>query len=373
MTYYGRWTYKFEMAAQLGAVAALIVHETKPAAYPYAVVVNSWSRENFAIATGGHNPGFPLVPGWLQLDRARQLFAATGHDFDTLKKAALSKDFRPISLGATIDFRVHNTWREVVSHNVLAKIEGVDTKLRNEHVIYTAHWDHFGRDEKLPGSRHEQIFHGALDNASGVATLLELARGYARLPTPPKRSLLFMATTGEEQGLLGAAYYAKTPLYPLSHTLANINMDGVNPWGRTRDVEIIGYGNSTLDDMVTSIAARQGRVARPESRPELGMFYRSDHFEFAKEGVPAMYVKSRTQYVDKPADYAKQKVDEYIAHDYHKVTDTVRDDWDLAGAIEDEQLLFLLGYGVAQSDTFPQWRPGTEFKARRDATLGGSR
>lgn len=373
MTYYGRWTYKYEMAAKLGAAAAFIVHETKPAAYPYSVVVNSWARENFAIKASGHNPNFPLVPAWIHLDRARQLFAAGGYDFDALKKAALRKDFRPIPLGTKINLRVHNTWREVESHNVLAKIEDTDPALKNEYVIYTAHWDHFGRDEKLPGTKHDQIYHGALDNASGIATLLELARSFTKLAVPPKRSILFIATTAEEQGLLGAAYYVKNPLYPLSRTLADINIDGINPWGRTRDVEILGDGNSTLDDMVASLAAKQGRVARAESRPELGLFYRADHFEFAKQGVPVVYMKSRTQYIGKPGDYAKQKVDEYIVHDYHQVTDTVREDWDLSGAVEDTQLLLELGYRIAQADTYPQWKAGSEFKAKRDATLGADR
>jgi len=237
MTYYGRWTYKYEMAAKLGAAAAIIVHETKPAAYPYEVVVNSWVRENFTLKTDGPNASFPAVPAWIHLDRARDLFRAAGLDFETLKKSALSREFKPVRLGVTATIRVQNTLREIASNNVVAKIEGSDPAVKNECVVYSAHWDHFGVNDKLPGTRDQQIFHGALDNASGVAMLLELAKAYKALPAPPKRTIVFIATTGEEQGLLGAQYYVNHPLYPLHRTLANINIDGINTWGRTKDVE----------------------------------------------------------------------------------------------------------------------------------------
>jgi Zn-dependent M28 family amino/carboxypeptidase len=362
MTYYGRWTYKYEMAAKLGAAAAIIVHETKPAAYPYEVVVNSWSRENFNLKTDGPNSNFPAVPAWIHLNRARDLFRAGGFDFDTLKKSALSKDFKPVSLGVKATFQVQNSLREIASNNVVAKIEGSDPKLKNEYVVYSAHWDHFGINEKLPGTRTQQIFHGAQDNASGVATLLELAKAYKALPAPPKRTIVFIATTAEEQGLLGAQYYAHHPLYPLQRTLVDINIDGINTWGRTKDVEVIGLGQSTMDDWIKKIAAQQGRAVRPETRPELGLFYRADQFEFAKEGVPVVYLKSGKDYIGKPESYARDRVDEYIAHRYHKVTDTVRSDWNLAGAVEDTQLLFMLGYEVAQGTEFPQWKTGSEFK-----------
>ena len=362
MTYYGRWTYKYEMAAKLGAAAAIIVHETKPAAYPYEVVVNSWVRENFTLKTGGPNASFPAVPAWIHLDRARDLFRAAGLDFETLKKSALSREFKPVRLGVTATIRVQNTLREIASNNVVAKIEGSDPAVKNECVVYSAHWDHFGVNDKLPGTRDQQIFHGALDNASGVAMLLELAKAYKALPAPPKRTIVFIATTGEEQGLLGAQYYVNHPLYPLHRTLANINIDGINTWGRTKDVEIIGFGHSSMDDSVRKFAATQGRTVRPETRPELGSFYRADHFEFAKGGVPVVYVKGGRDYIGKPESYARDRVDEYIAHRYHKVTDTVRGDWNLAGAVEDAQLLLMVGYDVAQGSEFPQWKAGSEFK-----------
>jgi Zn-dependent M28 family amino/carboxypeptidase len=283
-------------------------------------------------------------------------------DFETLKKSALSKEFKPVSLGVTATFQMRNTLREIASNNVVAKIEGSDPALKNEYVVYTAHWDHFGVNDKLPGTRTQKIFHGALDNASGVAMLLELAQAYKALPAPPKRTIVFIATTGEEQGLLGAQHYVQHPLYPLHRTLANINIDGINTWGRTKDVEIIGFGHSSMDDSVKKFAATQGRTVRPETRPELGTFYRADHFEFAKAGVPVVYVKGGRDYIGKPESYARDRVDEYIAHRYHKVTDTVRSDWNLEGAVEDARLLFMVGYDVAQGSEIPQWKAGSEFK-----------
>jgi Zn-dependent M28 family amino/carboxypeptidase len=362
MTYYGRWTYKYEMAAKLGAAAAIIVHETKPAAYPYEVVVNSWARENFILKTDGPNASFPAVPAWIHLDRARDLFRAAGMDFETLKKSALSREFKPVSLGVTATFRVQNTLREIASNNVVAKIEGSAPELKNECVVYSAHWDHFGVNDKLQGTRTQRIFHGALDNASGVATLLELAKAYTALAAPPKRTIVFIATTAEEQGLLGAQYYVHHPLYPLDRTLVNINIDGINTWGRTKDVEISGFGQSSMDDSVKKFAAIQGRTVRPETRPELGLFYRADHFEFAKAGVPVVYLRGGRNYIGKPESYARDRIDEYIAQRYHKVTDTVRSDWNLEGAVEDTRLLFMVGYDVAQGSEIPRWKAGSEFK-----------
>jgi Zn-dependent M28 family amino/carboxypeptidase len=369
MTYYGRWTYKYEMAAKLGAAGALIVHETKAAAYPYEVVRNSWGRENFALQADGDNPNFPPLSGWLQLDRAKALFKAGGLDFDTLKQAALSRDFKPVPLQATLNISTENRWKTLLSNNVVAKIEGSDPTLKNEYVLYTAHWDHFGIDTSLPGSRSEQIFHGAQDNASGVAALLEVAKAYRALPKAPKRSILFVITTGEERGLLGAQYYASHPLVPLAKTLLSINVDVMNTWGRTRDVEIVGYGKSDADQLVVRAARAQGRTVRPDTKPESGRVYRSDQFEMAKVGVPEIYLKGGQDYIGKPAGYGDEKAASYTSHDYHKVTDTVRPDWDMAGAAEDAQLIFRIGYDVAQGQSWPQWQDGAEFKATRDASL----
>jgi Zn-dependent M28 family amino/carboxypeptidase len=368
MTYYGRWTYKYEIASLKGAAAALIIHETGPAGYPYQVVVGSWGRENVDIPSPDGNASRVAVEGWLSGEKARAILKATGQDFDSLKAKASSKDFRPISLNAKAKFEVQNVTRPIKSRNVVAKVEGTDPKLKDEYVIYTAHWDHLGRDPNLKG---DQIYNGAADNASGVAAILEIADGFARLNPAPKRSVLFLAVTAEEKGLLGAKYYAAHPLYPLAKTLANLNMDVINLWGRTKDVVNVGLGNTTLDEILAAAASGQGRTVGPDAEPEKGMFYRSDHFEFAKQGVPALNLKGGMLYVDKPADYAKQKRDHYTQNDYHKVSDDVKPDWDLSGGLDDLRLMFEIGYQVTNGINFPEWKPGTEFKAIRESTLKG--
>ncbi|MGQ0763773.1 MAG: M28 family metallopeptidase [Acidobacteriota bacterium] len=366
MTYYGRWTYKYEIATEKGAAAAIIIHETGPAGYPYEVVSGSWSRENFDIVRPDKNMNRVGVEGWITTDRAKELFTATGQDFDALKKAAVSKDFKPVELKAKANITVNNTLREIQSNNVIGKIEGAGKK--DEYVVYSAHWDHLGLDPKLQG---DQIFNGALDNASGIAAMLEIAEAFTKLGTPPKRSILFLAVTAEEKGLLGAKYYGENPLYPLNKTLANINMDGVNQWGRTKDITMVGDDNSTLIDLLREVSKMQNRVVNPDPEPEKGFYYRSDHFEFAKQGVPALYTDSGIDYIGKDAAFSKQKRDEYTAKDYHKVSDEIKPDWDLAGAVDDAQLLMIIGYRISQTDTFPTWKSGSEFKAKRDAMMGG--
>jgi Zn-dependent M28 family amino/carboxypeptidase len=366
MTYYGRWTYKYEIASAKGAAAAIIIHETGPAGYPFEVVSGSWGRENFDIQRSDKNMGRVAVESWITTDRAKELFTASGQDFDALKKAAVKKDFKPVVLNAKANLAVKNELREINSANVVAKLEGSDPALKNEYVIYTAHWDHLGRDPKLPG---DQIFNGALDNASGTAALLEIAEAFTKLATPPKRSVLFLAVTAEEKGLLGAKYYAENPLYPLNKTLANINMDGVNQWGRTKDITMVGDDNSSLVDLLRETASAQSRTVNPDPEPEKGFYYRSDHFEFAKQGVPALYTDSGTVYIGKDEAYSKQKRDEYTEKDYHKVSDEIKPDWDLSGAVDDAQLLVTIGYRVAQGEKYPEWKAGTEFKAKRDATM----
>ena len=369
MTYYGRWTYKYEEASRRGAAACIIVHETGPAGYPFEVVSGSWGRENFDIVSADNNASRVGVESWITLDRAKELFAASGQDFDALKKAATTKEFKPVALNAKATIHVKNTLRKIDSQNVVAKLEGSDPALKNEYVVYTAHWDHLGKDDKAQG---DQIFNGAIDNASGVATVLEIAEGFTKLATPPKRSVLFLMVTAEEKGLLGSKYYAEHPLYPLAKTLADINIDGVNQWGHTSDFTIIGLGNSTLDDITTEAAQVQGRTISPDPDPGKGSFYRSDHFEFAKQGVPALDPGEPTKYIGKSPEFAKQKRDDYTEHDYHKPSDEVKPDWDLSGAVEDAQLLFVIGYNVLQGDKYPEWKPGTEFKAARDKSLGGA-
>ena len=369
MTYYGRWSYKYEIAAKMGAAAAIIVHETKPAGYPYEVVRTGGVKEQFDLRMDGPNPSFPPVPGWIQLDRAREMMAAAGYDFDKLKQAALSKDFRPVSLGGSATFHIKNVIRELKTNNVVALVEGSDPVLKHEYVIYSAHWDHFGIDPSLPGPKTKQVYHGALDNASGTAALLELARAYKALPAPPKRSILLMATTLEEYGLLGAKYYAMNPLYPLERTLLDINIDNMNGWGRTAQIENVTSGHSSIDEILAKHARNQGRAAEGDSRPEVGSFYRADHVEFAKMGVPVLYTKSRSKYLNQPDSYAREKFDAYNANDYHKVSDELRPDLTFDGALEDIALLFQVGYDVAQGTAWPQWNAGSEFKATRDAML----
>ncbi len=364
MTYYGRWTYKYEIASEKGAAAAIIIHETGPAGYPFEVVSGSWGRENFDIRKPGGPGNRVQVESWITLDRARELLQASGQNFDELKRAAVRKDFRPVALNAKASFHLRNAVRDVQSHNVIARLPG-DTD-PDEYVVYTAHWDHLGRDPNLQG---DQIFNGAADNASGTAALLEIAQAFTALPDRPRRSILFLAVTAEEKGLLGAKYYAENPLYPLNKTLANINVDGINQWGRTSDLVIVGYGNSTLDDLTTEAAQRQARTIVPDPEPEKGFFYRSDHFEFAKQGVPAVYLDAGTNYIGKPAGYGQAKRDEYTTRDYHKPSDEIKPDWDLTGAVDDTQLLFMLGYRVAESEVWPEWKPGTEFRAKREASL----
>ncbi len=275
MTYYGRWSYKYEIAAEKGAAAAVIVHETIPAAYPWSVVENSNAKTNFVIDAPDKNMSTLGVRSWITLETARKLFAAAGKNYDELKKAALSKDFKPVSLGAKASFALQNKITHFKSHNVVGKLEGSDPEKKDEYIIYSAHWDHLGRDTRLKG---DQIYNGALDNASGVASILEIAQAFTKLPQPPPRSILFMATTAEEAGLLGAKYYAEHPLYPLDHTLADINIDGVNAWGKTHDIEDIAAGNSTLDDLLAEDAKEAGRMAKPNSEPEKGTFFRADQF-----------------------------------------------------------------------------------------------
>ncbi len=366
MTYYGRWTYKHEIATEKGAAAAIIVHETEPAGYPYEVVSGSWGRENFDIRTPDGNRGRVPVEAWIRRDRAEALFKAAGLDFEALKRAAVRRDFKPVPLKATATFHLKQTIRSVDSRNVIARLDGSDPSVRNEYVLYTAHWDHLGRDPSLQG---DQIYNGAKDNASGTAGLLEIAEAFTRLRPPPRRSVLFLAVTAEEYGLLGAKFYATNPLYPLERTLANINIDGLNQWGQTRDLVVIGLGNSTLDDVLAEVARTRGRTIRPDPEPEKGFFYRSDHFEFAKKGVPALFTDEGIDYVGKPEGYGIKKREEYTARDYHKPSDEVKPDWDLAGAAEDARLLFEVGVRVAQGDRWPEWKPGTEFKAIREASL----
>ncbi|HUI40591.1 MAG TPA: M28 family peptidase [Terriglobia bacterium] len=368
MTYYGRWTYKYEIAAARGAAGALIVHETGPAGYPWAVVENSNSGEQFSLLSPDKGHSRCAIEGWITTEKAQALFKLAGQDFDALHKAAIRPDFKPVPLGVEAALTLHNTIRSIDSHNVVGKIEGSDPELRHQVVIYTAHWDHLGIGPEVNG---DSIYNGAVDNASGVAGLMEIAQAFKAVRPQPRRSILILSVTAEEKGLLGSQYYAEHPLYPLKDTLADINMDGLNVHGQTRDVTVIGLGNSQLDDYLREAAAQQGRTLRPDPEPEKGFYYRSDHFNFAKQGVPALDPDAGIDFLGRPEGWGLKMLDEYTAHDYHKPSDEVKPDWDLSGAVEDLQLFFSVGYRVADAAKLPEWSPDSEFRAKREAMLKG--
>jgi len=366
MTYYGRWTYKFEMAAQKGAAGCLIIHETGPAGYPWGVVRASNTGEQFDLVKPDKGMSRSAVEGWITYEKAQALFTMAGKDLSALKKAAVGRDFRPVALGVKASLALRNKVRTIDSRNAIAILEGHDPKLRNEYIVYMAHWDHFGIGPEVNG---DKIYHGARDNASGVAGLLEIARAFTKVQPQARRSILFLSVTAEEQGLQGSKYYAEHPLYPLATTLAVLNMDGLNVLGKTKDIIVVGLGMSTVDDYVKSVAAEQGRVVKPDAEPEKGFYYRSDHFPFAKQGVPALYSDPGIDFIGRPEGWGLEMRNKYTTEDYHKPSDTVKPDWDLNGAVEDLQLLFEVGFRVANAGKYPTWNPGTEFKAKRDAVL----
>jgi Zn-dependent M28 family amino/carboxypeptidase len=366
MTYYGRWTYKYEIAAEKGAAAAIIIHETGPAGYPFEVLSAGFQRESFDIQSADNNMSAVAVQAWMPEPAIRTFLSEMGHDFDQLKQAALQRDFRPVELGGQVSFDIRQQWREIQSRNVIGKLEGA--RRPNEYIIYTAHWDHLGIGPAVDG---DSIYNGAIDNASGTAAVLEVAEAFTRLADRPDRSILFLLVTAEEQGLLGAKYYAENPLYPLEQTVAAINIDAPqNQWGRTEDIVVVGYGNSTLDDVLRTATQTQGRVVEADPEPEKGFYFRSDHFEFAKQGVPALYTKGGVRVIGQPEGYGLQRRAEYTANDYHKPSDEVKPDWNLSGAVEDNQLMFQVGYRVSQTAAFPEWGEGSEFRARREQMLG---
>ncbi len=369
MTYYGRWTYKFEQAAAVGAAGAILVHNTNDAGYPWAVVENSWSGEQFDVVRADKGASRCAFESWITEDAARDLFAAAGRSFDDDKKAACAREFQPVSLGMTASVAVKARSRTIESANVVAKVAGTG-KLADEWIIYTAHWDHLGIGKPADG---DSIYNGALDNASGVAGVMEIARAFAGHQRPIQRSVLFVFTTGEESGLLGATHYAEHPLYPLAKTIAEINVDGLNIWGRTEDIVVVGYGQSDLEETLAEVIAPANRRIAPDSEPEKGYYYRSDHFPFAKKGVPALYADSGVEYRDRPAGWGLERRKEYVAERYHKPQDEYSTTWDLSGAAEDMDALFKVGLTVANSERAPQWSEKSEFRRAREAMMKGSK
>ena len=361
MTYYGRWTYKHEIAAELGAAGSFVIHEDGPAGYPWEVVGSTPYAESFDLVAADDNLSRATIEGWVQRATAEALFEMAGLDFAAAKRQAAEGGFEPIPLGVSGSLRIGNALRRVDSQNFAAKIEGSEAP--DEVVMYVAHWDHLGRDAGLDG---DQIFNGAADNATGTAGLIEIARAFRAAPERPRRSVLFLGVTAEEQGLLGSRHYGENPLYPAGQTVAALNMDVLNQWGRTRDLTIVGIGQSALDDVAAEVAARLGRTLAADPEPEKGFYYRSDHFSFAKAGIPAFYADPGVEYLDKPAGYGIAKRAEYTANDYHKVSDEVKPDWDLSGALEDLTFLYHMGARLAGSDEWPEWSETSEFRAVRE-------
>jgi Zn-dependent M28 family amino/carboxypeptidase len=360
MTYYGRWMYKFAEAGRQGAAAAILIHETDPASYGWDVVRNSWGRPIFRLDTGEDVAGKCELEAWISLDAARRLCAAAGSDLDSLRKAALAKDFFPRALPFKASITFANALEKTVSHNVIARVRGADRA--DECVIYIAHWDHFGKDEKISG---DSIYNGALDNATGTAALIELAAAFAKLETPPRRSILFIAVTGEEQGLLGSTFYVTHPIVPLARTAAVINMDSLNIFGRTKDVQVVGYGLSDLDEYARAAAARQGRYLVPESHPERGGFYRSDHFPFILAGVPALNAGSGVDQRQKGKAWGREQREAYGRKNYHQPSDEYDPGWDLSGMLEDIRFYFDVGYRLSMESTFPKFKKSSPYQAAK--------
>ncbi len=362
MTYYGRWTYKFEEAARQGAAAVLIIHDTEGAAYGWDVVKNSWSGAQFDLPISEDPEPRVPVQGWLTAESANQLFSDAGLDFMKLRTAANQRGFKAVSLHSQLNIDLKNTTKLAQSRNVLAMLPGKTHP--NEAIVYTAHWDHLGTHPDEPG---DNIYNGAIDNASGVAGVLEIAEQFT-VNKQADRSIVFLFVTLEESGLLGSKYYAAHPVIPLAKTVAVINLDAMPVVGPTKDLTVIGLGNSELDDWLAPIAAAQKRVLTSESAPEKGMFFRSDHFSFAKAGVPALYAKGGIDSIEKGSDYGKAVVEEYGSAHYHKGADNFDPSWDLRGVVQDLNALQLLGKTLANSDKWPNYREGNPFKKARDAS-----
>ncbi|MDH3271713.1 MAG: M28 family metallopeptidase, partial [Gemmatimonadota bacterium] len=367
MTYYGRWTYKYEEAARQGAAAALIVHQTAPAAYGWETVRNSWTGPQFKLQSEDGNAGAVAISGWMTEAMSRSIFDRAGLDFDELYAEAASGNLRPREMGLTLTTSVSNDLRFSDSKNVIAVLPGAEAP--DEYFIYMAHWDHFGTDAELVAAGEDGIYNGALDNASGTAALLELAQAYANRREPPRRSVVFLAVTAEEQGLLGSAHYAANPVVPLERTVAGLNMDGLSNFGPTKDLVVIGYGMSELDAIADRAAAAQDRRIVPDPEPEKGYYFRSDHFELAKKGVPMIYPEHGIDHVELGETYGRERNGLYTAERYHMVTDEFDETWDLTGAVPDVRLYYEVGRAVIDSDVWPSWNDGTEFKAARDASV----
>ena len=367
--YYGRWSYKYESAARAGAVGAIIIHTTPSAGYGWPVVQNSWTGEQFELPAGDE-PRLQ-VRAWTTEAATRKLLAAAGLDLDRLEAQARSRDFAPVDLGIRTSIALTSTLSHGETGNVLGLIPGSDPALKDEVVVFSAHFDHLGVGK--PDARGDTIYNGAVDNATGVAQVLAIAKAAMALPQRPRRSLLFAVVTGEESGLLGSAYYAAHPTFPADKIAADINFDAGNIFGKTHDVALVGMGKSTLDGVLEALAARQGRVVTDEPFPDRGAYYRSDQFSFARVGVPGLYFKGGLDYLGRPPGWGKDVAEAWLKAHYHQPSDEFSESWNFDGMIEDTQLGFLAGLAVAQADGMPAWLPGDEFARLRPAPAAPAR
>ncbi|WKD23965.1 M28 family metallopeptidase [Pseudoalteromonas sp. KG3] len=360
MTYYGRWTYKYEEASRQGAAGAIIIHETAPASYPWSVVENSWSGEQFGFQKENNNMDRVAVEGWVTTDVAKELFTKVGLDFDTAKANA-SKGAYHVDMGdLTASVAVKNTIKKSISYNFIATLPG--SEKADEHIIYSAHWDHLGTDKNRKG---DQIYNGAHDNATGTAGLIEVAEAFASLPKHPSRSMTFLAVTAEEQGLLGSKYYAANPVIPANKTVANINMDSLNLLGKVKDISVVGLGKSEMDTLLEAAAKAQGRTVSGDPKPSSGGYYRSDHFAFANMGIPAMYAGGGTEALDEDTANYRKRMSLVLRGCYHQPCDRYRDEWDLSGAVQDLQLFYQVGFDISEQAQWPKWNENSEFQRKQ--------
>jgi Zn-dependent M28 family amino/carboxypeptidase len=370
MTYYGRWTYKFEEAVRQGAAGLLVIHETQPAAYPWEVVRNGAAKPQFDLRIEDPAARRLALEGWLTHEAAAKLLALAGQDYEALKQASAKRGFRAPALGLRASLGVRNEVNYGSSWNVVGRVPGRERP--DEHFVYTAHWDHLGT---LPGTTGDDdtVFNGAADNATGVSALIEMGRAFAATRPRPQRSLLFVAVTLEESGLLGSEHFAENPPVPVAQIVGGLNMDNLAPIGPARDLTVVGYDASELQDYLARAAAEQGRVLAREPTPEKGLYYRSDHFNLAKRGVPMLYPKSGVDTVARGADFGRSWLDDYTANRYHKPSDEYDPGWDVGGTLHDLAVYYDVGLAVADSDDWPNWRKGSEFRAIRDASRATAR
>ncbi|TCC89302.1 M28 family peptidase [Pedobacter frigiditerrae] len=364
MTYYGRWTYKFEEAARQGATGVIIIHEDKAASYPWAVVRSGWSKSKLYLESADGNKSRALMEGWITQDVAKAMFRMAGKSADLMFQAG-KKGFKAVDLGLNVSTTINNTIKKSISHNVAAVLPG--TKRADEYIIYSGHWDHLGKGEAVNG---DSIYNGAVDNATGTAALLVLAEAFKKAKILPERSILFLSVTAEEQGLLGSEYYGSHPLVPVNKTVANINIDAMQANGKTKDIIAVGFGQSELEDYLVEAAKKQGRVVVKDSNPSAGYYFRSDHFNFAKVGIPALYTETGDDNVAKGLAWGKAQKEDYTTNRYHAPADNFEPaKWDFSGMVEDLRLLFSVGYRLSNETTFPSWKEGSEFKAIREKSM----